>query len=107
MGTGTLEAPATKTIDFALFKEFVPKEGHRIQFRYEAFNFLNDTRFINVNGSTSIATADGSTDLNRYSEFKVNPNLRGTSTLPIGQFFGEPSGARAARVIQLGARFSF
>lgn len=104
-----LRRPGYWNHDISLLKNFYfdEKKQRSLQLRFEAFNFLNDTRFINVNGSTSIATADGSTDLNRYSEFKVNPNLRGTSTLPIGQFFGEPSGARAARVIQLGARFSF
>ena len=41
VGTGTIEAPATKTLDFALFKEFQIREGHKIQFRWESFNFLN------------------------------------------------------------------
>lgn len=45
VGTGTLEAPATKTVDFALVKEFRIREGHKIQFRWEAFNFLNTPQF--------------------------------------------------------------
>jgi hypothetical protein len=40
-GVSLFDAPALKTWDFACFKEFRPMEGHRIQFRYEAFNFLN------------------------------------------------------------------
>jgi hypothetical protein len=44
-GPALFDSPATKTWDFALFKEFVVKEGHRIQFRYEAFNFLNTPQF--------------------------------------------------------------
>ncbi|MFN7923673.1 MAG: carboxypeptidase regulatory-like domain-containing protein [Bryobacteraceae bacterium] len=45
VGTGTLEAPATKTLDFALFKEFRIKEGHNVQFRWESFNFFNTPQF--------------------------------------------------------------
>jgi hypothetical protein len=44
-GVSLFDAPANKTWDFALFKEFKPKEGHRIQFRWEAFNFLNTPQF--------------------------------------------------------------
>ncbi len=44
-GVSLFDAPGQKTWDFALFKEFVPREGHRIQFRYEAFNFLNTPQF--------------------------------------------------------------
>jgi len=44
-GVSLFDAPALKTWDFACFKEFTPKEGHRIQFRYEAFNFLNTPQF--------------------------------------------------------------
>jgi hypothetical protein len=40
-GVSLFDAPAQKTWDFALFKEFRVKEGQRVQFRYEAFNFLN------------------------------------------------------------------
>lgn len=44
-GANLFDAPAIKTWDFALFKEFAVREGHRIQFRYEAFNFLNTPQF--------------------------------------------------------------
>lgn len=45
VGIGSFDAPATKTWDFALFKEFRVREGHRIQFRWESFNFLNSPQF--------------------------------------------------------------
>ena len=45
VGVGTIDAPANKTVDFALFKEFRVREGHLIQFRWEAFNFLNTPQF--------------------------------------------------------------
>ncbi|MBI3694917.1 MAG: TonB-dependent receptor [Acidobacteria bacterium] len=44
-GGALFDAPAQKTWDFALFKQFRIKEGHRVQFRYEAFNFLNTPQF--------------------------------------------------------------
>ena len=44
-GVSLFDAPAHKTWDFALFKEFRIREGHRLQFRYEAFNFLNTPQF--------------------------------------------------------------
>jgi len=44
-GVSLFDAPGSKTWDFACFKEFTPREGHRLQFRYEAFNFLNTPQF--------------------------------------------------------------
>ncbi|MCU1261126.1 MAG: Cna domain protein, partial [Bryobacterales bacterium] len=44
-GVGLIDAPAQKTWDFALFKEFRIRESQRIQFRWEAFNFLNTPQF--------------------------------------------------------------
>jgi hypothetical protein len=44
-GISLFDAPAQKTWDFALFKEFRVTEGHKIQFRWEAFNFLNTPQF--------------------------------------------------------------
>jgi len=65
-GVSLFDAPGQKTWDFALFKEFKPHEGHRIQFRYEAFNFLNTPQFSAP--SRSLGAADfgriGGTALN-------------------------------------------
>ena len=44
-GVGLLDSPGLKTWDFALFKEFRFRERHRVQFRWEAFNFLNTPQF--------------------------------------------------------------
>jgi hypothetical protein len=65
-GVSLFDAPGFKTWDFACFKEFHPKEGHRIQFRYEAFNFLNTPQFSAP--SRSVGAADfgriGGTSIN-------------------------------------------
>jgi hypothetical protein len=65
-GVSLFDAPGQKTWDFACFKEFVPFEGHRIQFRYEAFNFLNTPQF--AAPSRSI----GAADLGRIGSTVVN-----------------------------------
>ncbi|MGH9656938.1 MAG: hypothetical protein ACRD96_00245, partial [Bryobacteraceae bacterium] len=44
-GVSLFDAPAQKTWDIGCFKEFNIREGHRLQFRYEAFNFLNTPQF--------------------------------------------------------------
>ena len=41
-GRGTIESPGWKNLDFLASKNFpMPWEGHRLQFRFEAFNFTN------------------------------------------------------------------
>ncbi len=55
-GVGLFDAPAQKTWDFALFKEFRFRESRRIQFRWEAFNFLNTPQFTAPSRSLGDAT---------------------------------------------------
>jgi Carboxypeptidase regulatory-like domain/TonB dependent receptor len=56
VGVGTIDAPANKTVDFAMFKEFRIREGHLIQFRWEAFNFLNTPQFSGPDRTLGSAT---------------------------------------------------
>lgn len=65
-GVSLFDAPAQKTWDFACFKEFAFKERHRIQFRYEAFNFLNTPQFAAPSRSL------GAADFGRISSTVVN-----------------------------------
>jgi hypothetical protein len=44
-GVSLFDSPAHKTWDFALFKEWTFLEHHRVQFRWEAFNFTNTPQF--------------------------------------------------------------
>ena len=45
VGRNTLRQPAMKTWDTGIFKEFPVREGHRFQFRFEAFNIFNTPQF--------------------------------------------------------------
>jgi len=44
-GRNIIEGPGLKLTDFGIHKNFVIKEGHRLQFRFEAFNSLNNVNF--------------------------------------------------------------
>jgi hypothetical protein len=44
-GVSLFDAPGQKTWDLALFKELRFRDRHRLQLRYEAFNFLNTPQF--------------------------------------------------------------
>ena len=55
-GVNLFDAPATKTWDFALFKEFRMTERHRLQFRWEAFNFTNTPQFSAPSATLGSAT---------------------------------------------------
>lgn len=65
-GVSLFDAPGQKTWDFALFKEFTPAEGHRIQFRFEAFNFLNTPQF------SAPSRSLGAADFGRISSTVIN-----------------------------------
>lgn len=65
-GVSLFDSPALKTWDFALFKEFRIAEGRRLQFRYEAFNFLNTPQF------SAPSRSLGSADFGRISSTSIN-----------------------------------
>ncbi|MFN0101222.1 MAG: TonB-dependent receptor domain-containing protein [Bryobacteraceae bacterium] len=65
-GVSLFDAPGQKTWDFALFKEFKFAETHRVQFRYEAFNFLNTPQF------AAPSRALGAADFGRIGGTVVN-----------------------------------
>ena len=45
-GRGLVPAPGWKTFDYLASKNFnMPREGHRLQFRFEAFNLTNKPQF--------------------------------------------------------------
>lgn len=80
-------APMTN-FDLSLGKSFfMPWEGHRLQFRAEAFNAFNNVNFTNTNPNTNAST--------------LSLSLANPST------FGQYSMTMPPRVIQLGLRYEF
>lgn len=65
-GVSLFDSPALKTWDFALFKEFRPHEGHRIQFRWESFNFTNTPQF------SAPSRSLGASDFGRIGGTSIN-----------------------------------
>jgi hypothetical protein len=68
------DAPAQKTWDFSLHKEFRVKEGHRLQLRYEAFNALNTPQFsapVRSLGNSEFGRVTGTAINNREMQFGV------------------------------------
>jgi hypothetical protein len=55
-GVALFDAPALKTWDVGVTKNFKIREGHQLQFRWEAFNFLNTPQFSAPSASLGSAT---------------------------------------------------
>jgi hypothetical protein len=77
LGRNTERGPGVNNLDFALFKNFPVTRGIRLQFRLESFNAFNHTQFAAV--STNLAASN----------------------------FGVVTGARPARINQLGLKVLF
>jgi hypothetical protein len=76
---GLLRGPSSKNIDLSLGKTFrLPKEGHTVQLRAEAFNAFNLVNFSGLSTTVSSPTT-----------------------------FGQLSSTSAARVVQLALRYEF
>jgi len=56
LGRNVLHAPGRKSLDLAIHREFIPKEGLRLEFRAEAFNITNTPPFAAPGGSFGSAT---------------------------------------------------
>ncbi|HYI97029.1 MAG TPA: carboxypeptidase regulatory-like domain-containing protein [Bryobacteraceae bacterium] len=80
-----VRGPGTVNFDLSLIKDTQLFEGLRLQFRAEAFNFLNHTNY----GNPNVA-------------FSAGPDGRNTSAT-----FGTITSAREPRIIQFGLRMIF
>lgn len=104
--------PGWTNHDLSVFKNF-PLGGERrsLQLRLEMFNAFNTTQFTGVNVGTQLTASNGATGagvFNEYPNLKITNNLRTPqSTQRYGNHFGEYSGARPPRVIQLGLKLYF
>jgi len=56
VGRNVLRTPGTRQWDFSLLKNFRVREGHALQFRFEAFNFSNHPNW-NVPSNNSRSAA--------------------------------------------------
>jgi hypothetical protein len=86
MGRNSLRGPGDNKWDLSLFKNFVLREGVRMQFRSEFFNAFNHPSFTTI--GTSLTT----------TSMGVNPNVNN---------FGVVTGTRDARVIQFALKLNF
>ncbi len=77
--------PGTNNWDISVFKNFAVREGMRFQFRCEAYNAFNHTQFSGVNASARFDAAGNQ----------------------VNSIFGQMTGARSARLLQLALRFLF
>jgi hypothetical protein len=107
--------PWTNNTDLSLYKNFnVTGDGRKyLQLRLEAFNAFNHTQFSGYNTSTNLTTAAGATgsavlNVPNFSQLIITNNLRPAgSTKTLGSYFGEYSGTREQRIVQLAAKFYF
>ena len=89
MVTPPVYGPAFFNSDLGLFKNFVLSESKKLQFRFNAYNFLNHPLWSFINGST-----------NMKPTFDVN----GNQTNPI---FGVTTEKQGHRIIQVAVKFYF
>ena len=84
VGRGILELPGWKNFDFLMSKYFnMPWEGHRLQFRFEAFNLTNTPHLgapnanpvRNINAAAASAVIITRADLPRIIQFALKYNF--------------------------------
>ncbi len=108
-----LRQPAWSNFDISLYKNFpFGGDGKRyLQLRLEGYNAPNHTEFSSYNMATQLTTPNGTIGSAVYASLpnvSITNNLRPLgSSAPLGQYFGEYNAARAARVIQIGAKLYF
>jgi hypothetical protein len=90
LGRNTVRAPGELDLDLAVDRRFTIREGTRFELRAEAFNVLNHTNFLPPD-----------TTLSAQVDPKSGQAVFNSPT------FGIITGARAARFLQIVARFEF
>jgi len=107
--------PGTNNFDLSLFKNFRISESKNryLQLRLEGFNALNHTQFSGYNTTTNMTTSADATGASvltvpNFNSLIITNNLRPPgSTKALGSYFGEYSGTREQRIVQLGAKLYF
>ena len=96
-----------------MYKQFpLGGDGKRyLQARFEGFNIFNHPQKSGYNFTTNITNAAGQTGtaiFNNFTGLTPTNNLRPAGgTAVLGNYFGEVSGFRDMRVIQLAVKFYF
>ena len=108
-----LRNPGFQNHDLSVFKNF-PYGGNGkryLQLRLEMFNVLNSTQFSGVNRTTNVTNALGQTGAAAIANpvgLTVTNNTRPAgSTAVQGTYFGEYTGTRDPRIIQIGIKVYF
>jgi hypothetical protein len=107
-----LRNPGFQNHDLSVYKNFpLGSKSRYLQFRVEAFNVFNMTEFSSVNRTTNLTNGAGQTGaaiFNNYTGLTVTNNTRPAgNTSVMGTFFGEYTGTRDPRIIQLGVKVYF
>jgi hypothetical protein len=108
-----LRNPGIGNQDFSFYKDipFDSESKRYLQLRFEGFNIFNHPQFSGYNLTTNVTNAAGQTGsaiFNNYTGLTVTNNLRPAgNTSVLGNYFGEPNGARDPRVIELSVKFYF
>jgi hypothetical protein len=107
--------PGTNNTDLSIYKNFkLNGDGRKyLQLRLEAFNAFNHTQFSGYNTTTNLTTSAGATgsgvlNVANFSTLLITNNLRPAgSTKTLGSYFGEYSGTREQRIVQIAAKLYF
>ena len=111
-----IRGPGTNNTDLSIYKNFkITGDGKKyLQLRLEGFNVFNHTQFSGYNTTTNITTAAGATgsgvlNVANFSQLLITNNLRPAagSTKTLGSFFGEYSGTREQRIVQIAVKVYF
>ena len=128
-----LRNPGWNNHDLSVFKNFpLGREGSRyLQMRFEFFNVFNHAEFSGINNGTNLVVPNGADASGNpvfisgaaifnnnsagtgssYNNVIISNNVRGQRasdvTGPLGKFFGEFSGTRDPRIIQLAVKLYF
>lgn len=91
LGRGTIRGPGISTVDLSVVKNWRLTDHHSLQLRVEMFNVFNHTNFQGVDAGL----------------FFDNVAAHETFGKPRNPSFGQLTGTRGPREIQMGLKFNF
>jgi hypothetical protein len=91
LGRGAIRGPGSKNFDLSVVKNWRARDRYNLQFRAEMFNAFNHVNFKWVDVGLSLDNVAGDENFGK----SLNPN------------FGQITGTRGPREVQLGLKFNF